>query len=270
MLNLIVALPEEARPVVHHYRLKRLHHVHAFPVYGNDDVRLIVSGIGNLAVAVATGYLAGIVDAGKTTAWLNVGIAGCKSLSLGEAVLAHKITNMVSQQIFYPAICFDAPCKTVDVRTVAVPESNYLDEAVYDMEAAGFYSAALRFSTSELIHSIKIISDNETLHIDNISGAGVVNLLEQRMDDIANVADKLLVMVAALDAENMSDEEIDFITSRFHFTVSQRLQFKTLMQHWFALTDMSPLAVLNIDALKTTNALLNSIQLKLSELPVKY
>jgi hypothetical protein len=270
MLNLVVALPEEARPVIHHYRLKRLHHVHAFPVYINGDIRLIVSSIGNLAAAAAVGYLTGINEGGKTTAWLNAGVAGCRSLPVGQMVMAHKITDMTSQRIFYPAICFEPPCMTSGIITVSVPETGYPDEAVYDMEAAGFYAAALRFSTLELIHSIKIISDNAASHIENISGSGVVELIEQRMEDIIAVANILLDMAAGLDAEKRGDEEMEFVCSRFHCTVSQQAQLKTLIQNWFALTDISPFAILNIDTFKSVKILLNELQNRICELPVKY
>ncbi|MCI0507735.1 MAG: hypothetical protein L0Z73_16715 [Gammaproteobacteria bacterium] len=270
MLNLVAALPEEARPVIHHYQLKRLHQAHAFPVYSNGDIRLIVSGIGGLAAASAVGYLAGILDAGKTTAWLNVGIAGCKRLPVGEAALAHKITDMTSQKIFYPSTCFDPPCNTTGIKTVAIPEIHYPDDEAYDMEAAGFYSAALRFSTLELIHSIKIISDNAASHIESISGSGVMSLIERNIKTISSMANILLDMAAGLDAERNGAEEMKLICARIHFTVSQQAQLATLMQNWYALTDTSPLALLNIDALKTAKALLNELQSRISGLPVKY
>jgi hypothetical protein len=270
MINLIVALSEEARPIIHYYRLKRLHHLHAFPVYAGDNLRLIVCGIGNLATATATGYLAGIVGVEPNTAWLNIGIAGSKNISVGEAVLAHQITDMTRQQHFYPTICFEAALKTAAVQTVSVPETGYSEGIVYDMEAAGFYSAAMRFSTTELIHSLKIISDNKTLDISSISSSSVVTLVEQNLGAISKVIAALQGKVAELNADYNGQEEISLIRSRLSFTVSQQAQLQTLIQNWFALTDASPLSVLDIDSVKTSKALLNKLQLKLNEIPVKY
>ncbi|WP_455199714.1 5'-methylthioadenosine/S-adenosylhomocysteine nucleosidase family protein, partial [Kaarinaea lacus] len=110
MLNFVVALSEEARPIIQQFRLKRLHDVNAFPVYGSEKVRLIVSGMGKLAAATATGYLAGIDSAGKATAWINVGVAGSKNLPVGQAILAHQIIDAENQQKFYPTIYFDTDC----------------------------------------------------------------------------------------------------------------------------------------------------------------
>lgn len=270
MINLIVALSEEARPIIHYYRLKRLHHLHAFPVYGGDDLRLIVCGMGNLAAATATGYLAGVLGRNMDMAWLNIGIAGSKNLPVGQAALAHQITDMTRQQHFYPTLCFEAPMKTAAIQTVAVPVTDYAEGIVYDMEAAGFYSAAMRFSTTELIHSIKVISDNETLDVNNISSADVVSLLEQNMAAVSAVVDALLDKVAALNADIRGEQETEFIRSRFYLTVSQQTQLQTLLQNWFALTDTSPLAILNIDSIKTSKALLKELQCKLENLPVKY
>ncbi|HEY5603069.1 MAG TPA: hypothetical protein VIM41_08185 [Gammaproteobacteria bacterium] len=270
MLNIVVALSEEARPFIQYYRLKRLHHRHAFPVYGNDNIQLIVSGVGNLRAAVATGYLAGIRDSGRTTAWLNAGIAGCKSLPVGETVLAHKIIDTVSRQVFYPAICFDPPCKTGNIRTVPIPEIQYPCDNVYDMEAAGFFSAAMRFGTLELIHCLKIVSDNEASPIHRVSSSGVVHLVEQQMEVIAAIAAVLLDMAAALDRDSKGDEEIEWISSRFHCTVAQQAQLRMLIQNWFALTDASPLAMLELGALKNTAAVLNALRIQINEIPVAY
>jgi len=270
MINLIVALPEEARPIIHYYRLKRMHHLHAFPVYAGDHLRLIVCGIGNLAAATATGYLAGVLGSESVVAWLNIGIAGSQTFPVGAPVLAQQITDTSGQQHFYPGLCFEFPLKTAAIRTVSVPETDYRERVVYDMEAAGFYSAAMRFSTTELIHCVKIISDNNTSDISKLSGSRVVALVEQNMEAISGVVAKLLEKIAELNADRKGEEEINLINSRLALTVSQQAQLKTLIQNWFALTDMSPLDVVDIASVKTSKALLSELKLKLNELPVKY
>lgn len=270
MLNFVVALSEEARPIIQQFRLKRLHSINAFPVYGNDEVRLIVSGIGKLAAATATGYLAGIDSAGKATAWLNVGVAGSKSLPVGQTVLAHQIIDAVSQQKFYPTIYFDTDCVTAVVNTVSLPESEYLGDYLYDMEAAGFYSAALRFSSTELIHDLKIVSDNDSFHVDNVSKSDVVNLIEQNMKDITQLAEVLLSGAALLDSMDSGKEVFATINEKFHFTVSQQAQLTTLLQNWFAITETSPLVNLDMDVIKNARMLLGELQKKIDELPLSY
>jgi len=270
MLNFVVALSEEARPIIQQFRLKRLHSINAFPVYSNDKIRLIVSGIGKLAAATATGYLAGIDDADKATAWLNVGVAGSKNLLVGQAVLARQIFDAVSQQNYYPTIYFDTSCLTAAVTTVSMPESQYLDDCVYDMEAAGFYSSALRFGTTELIHSFKIVSDNESSHVDEISKGDVVNLVEQNMEDIVQISNVLLDGAALLDDVGNGKEVFALISAKYHFTVSQQAQLITLLQNWFAIAKMSPLDNLDMDDINNAKTLLSELQKRVDELPLNY
>ena len=75
MINIVVALPAEARPLLDHFRLRDKQHNTAFPIYRNTDMALIVSGPGKVAAAAATALLAGNRDTPATSAWLNVGIA---------------------------------------------------------------------------------------------------------------------------------------------------------------------------------------------------
>jgi adenosylhomocysteine nucleosidase len=270
MLNFVVALSEEARPIIQQFKLKRRHSINAFPVYGNDDIHLIVTGIGKLAAATATGYLAGIDNADRATAWLNMGVAGCKNLAVGQAVLAHQVVDVVSQQKFYPTIYFDTDCVTAAVASVFQPESEYLDDYVYDMEAVGFYSAALRFSTTELIHSYKIVSDNEVFHVDKVSKGDVVSLIEQSMEGIIQLADVLLSGAGLLDAGVHGKEEFALLNEKFHFTVSQQAQLYTLLQNWFAITASSPLDGLDVDVVRNAKGLLSELQKNIDELPLSY
>ena len=56
MINILTALPCEAKPLIHHYRLNG-RQVHGFRIYENSDMRLIVSGIGKVAAAAACACL---------------------------------------------------------------------------------------------------------------------------------------------------------------------------------------------------------------------
>jgi hypothetical protein len=270
MLNFVVALSEEARPIIQQFRLKRMHNINAFPVYGNGEIHLIVSGIGKLAAATATGYLAGIDNANKATAWLNVGVAGSKNLPVGQSVLAHQIIDAVSQQKFYPTIYFDTDCLTAVVNSVSLPESDYRDNCVYDMEAAGFYSAALRFSTTELIHGLKIVSDNESFPVDKVSKSDVVDLVEQGMEHITQLSTELLNGAALLDGVAIGNEVFTMINEKFHFTVSQQAQLATVLQNWFAITEKSPLVEIDMDVIKNAKMLLIELQKNVDELPLSY
>ena len=270
MLNIVVALPEEARPVIHHYRLKRFHDINAFPVYGNEDIRLIVSGIGKLSSATATGYLSGINGSDESSAWINVGIAGSANIPVGQAVLAHQLIDDVSQQKFYPTIFFDTNLTTSTVTTVSSPQSEYLADSMCDMEATGFYSAALRFCSSELVHCLKIVSDNKSFHVDSVSKNIVVNLVEQNLEEIGRLSSLMLDNSRLLDAGNRGDDVRSHLNSKFHFTVSQQAQLTTLLQNWFAISELSPLDNIDLSAIKNAKTLLSKLQEKINKLSLSY
>ena len=65
-------------------------------------------------------------------------------------------------------------------------------EATLDMEAAGFYEIALKFSTVELVQCIKIVSDNEISCIDNINPKRVNQWLSDKITEIDRVLNLLL------------------------------------------------------------------------------
>ena len=269
-LNIVTALAEEARPIVHHFRLKRRHDIHPFAVYENLQTTLIVAGIGNLAAATATGYLAGIARSNQHAAWLNVGIAGAKRGEIGDFVLAHKISDHHHKRHYYPTLWFEHGCKTAPLITVEEPVVNYNDDVLFDMEAYGFCSAAMNFSTSELVHCCKIISDNYHVSIDNISPQSVVNWVEQNLINIQHVAESLLQGASKLNSDIKGREDAELIKSKYHFTTSQQSQLDLVLQKWFAMSDESPVNNLDFTTIKNAKDVLRELNAKLNQLPVDY
>lgn len=269
-LNFVTALPEEARPIVNHYRLKRRHDIHPFPVYENDNLQLIVTGIGKTAVATATGYLAGITKDHPFTAWLNVGIAGSSRHEPGDFILVHKVTDDDCQRHYYPTLWFEHPFETATLVTVVHPAVDYDRGELFDMEASAFYPAAMAFSTSELVQCCKIVSDNRQVSIQQITPQVAVQYVEQNLENIDNVAQALLRGVHMLAADNCGREEADMLKARYHFTSAQQSQLNVALQKWFALTDELPRQVLNLANIKTAKAVLQELDARINELPVDY
>ena len=146
MLNLVVSLVAESRPLIRHFGLREQRTARGFRVYHGDGMRLVVSGIGKTAAGAGAAYLGALAGAGQHEAWLNVGIAGHAELELGEPVHALRITDVATGRNWYPPQILDLPGRGLRVLTVDRAETLYADDAVYDMEAAAFYATALRFS----------------------------------------------------------------------------------------------------------------------------
>ena len=82
MINFVVALASEAKPLISHYGLTLQSHRRGFPLYAGTDLRLVVTGIGRVRVAAGTAFLAGS-NSDASGPWLNIGIAGHR-LHLGQ------------------------------------------------------------------------------------------------------------------------------------------------------------------------------------------
>ena len=84
-------------------------------------------------------------------------------------------------------IPFEPPCRTDTVLTVERVERVYAEEAVYDMEASGFYEAALDGGHPGLVQVLKVVSDNKKSGVESVSGARVEQLLAARADTVEDL-----------------------------------------------------------------------------------
>ncbi len=237
MINLIIALPDEARPLIRHFCLQKKGY-YSYDLYSDNNIRLITSGIGPSAAANACSWLQGLnesPDKRHTDAWLNIGIAGHKTFDIGTGLLAHSIQHQLSNQAWYPGFTFRLPCRTSALLTVDHPEHNYTDDKLYDMEAAGFYSACSRFSTTELIHSFKIVSDNQDYHANNINKSVVEKLLQNNLYLVEQIISILSTTQQQLAQLQQMPVLYDQCLTQWHFSHYQRKQLQQSLNRWHTL-----------------------------------
>jgi len=234
MINIVTALPAEARPLREHFKLSDKLQNSAFPLYRNADIALIVAGPGKVAAAAATAVLASAAPA-TTSAWLNVGIAGHAHHPVGSAFIAHRITDQANGSRWYPPQTLEQSLPTENLRTVDLPEDNYPKNAVYDMEASGFYPVACRFSSSELVQCLKIISDNRAQPAIAITAKLCSQLVTDRLADIEQLANALSSLAAEYNRWHAPHPQLAQLAARWHFSVSQQHQLQQLGRRWQAL-----------------------------------
>ena len=235
MVNLVVALTDEAQPLVEHFSLQPAVGHDPFRVYLGKDLRLIISGIGKLAAATAAGYLYGWSGNRRDEAWLNVGIAGHAKLPLGTAILAHKVTDHSSSQRWYPPQILSTECLSCDLCCVDHPENEYGTNAAYDMESAGFIAAASRLATVELVQLTKIVSDNLQSSTDQISRQTIRDLVKQHVDLIGHLVSSLRDLSTEQITQAIPAPEFHHLCKRWHFTKTQTHQLRELLRRWKAL-----------------------------------
>lgn len=260
---IFTALPCEAKPLVAHFKLKKDNSSHPFALYYNDNTVLAVSGCSKIAMAAAVAYSLAKFQHSAHPVLVNVGIAGHKSANLGDLFAAHKITDVETGKHFYPQLVAKLPCPTLAINTVSTPETHYLDDCLYEMEASAFYEIAARFTSSELIQAFKIISDNQESSINQIDAKLVSEWLGAKAETIAEGIQQLELLAQPL--EHKESAYYQTALQQWHFTVTTQLQLKALLQRWDVLTESAALDFSEVE-LKHSKAVLLWLEQKIKGL----
>jgi len=233
-LFIYVALPCEAKPLVEYFSLKKDVSVQPFAVYLNHGICLTVTGLGKSAMAAGMAYTQALFATVEHPVMLNLGIAGHKDHPLGGLFLIDKIIDVDSQKSYYPSLIFTPPCPTGSIMTVSKPQLNYDQPHLCDMEASAFYETAVRFSTSELILCLKVISDNQLSPVENIQPKQVTALIAAHLATV----ESLLTRAASI-AElitTTAPKLFEQLMQRYHFTANGRMQLLNLLSRWNVVT----------------------------------
>lgn len=236
MINLLVAMPSEAKPLLDQLRLPLLRQRGQMRHYGNQQYNLVISGMGKTAMACGCGWLAGL--AGSTSqVWLNTGIAGHQSRAVGTLLVADRITDQCSQRSWYPPQLL-GNLESDHLITVDAPETGYPQQSLYDMEAAAFVEAARQFATAELVQSLKVVSDNAQHSIEKLNKTVIADLMHDAVESVLRFASDLDHQNDALSSED-DDPQLNRMLasfeSRWHLSATRRLQARRLLQRYSVL-----------------------------------
>lgn len=229
---LIAAMPLEAKPLIAHYRLKKITAAPAFEIYRRGDLWLTITGIGKVATAAAVAFTYAYSGAPGVSSWLNVGIAGHGYCELGDVFAAHKITDMDTKHSHYPPIVIDLPCPTDEILTVPKVVTDYPHHGLFEMEASGFYYAATRFTHSELVQCLKIVSDTHHHPIEGLTPAWVSQAITDRIPFVDQILKQQKKLVAELDKAHAPPADSLALGERWHFSSQQQKQLRELLRRW--------------------------------------
>ena len=230
MLIWVCALHCEAKPVIDFYRLKKSHDDNAFDLYLGDGMACIVSGIGKIACAAACGWVAARYQQNPSLAWINLGTAGAGDHELGSLFSLHQIIDADDGQRYYPAPASADKITGSACMTLSQPSDDYRDDCLFDMEASGFMYACLRFSSAELIKSLKIVSDNRQVKTGN-NRPEVSRLVQQRIDCITRQASVLVTLNDEIAALAPASEYWQRLIALAHFSQTQRNRLLVLWRY---------------------------------------
>lgn len=230
MLIWVCALHCEAKPVIDYYRLKKSHDEHAFDLYRGDDMVCVISGIGKVASAAACAWVAARYEHEASLAWINLGVAGAAEHGIGKLFLINKIVDADNSQSYYPAPTAASSLASSACLTLSLPEDNYRDDTLFDMEASGFIYSALRFSSAELTQSLKVISDNRQQQTGK-NRQRVSQLVQDQSESIARQAAGLIALKHEVAALEISSEAWQQLLALTHFSQTQKNRLRVLWRY---------------------------------------
>jgi len=268
VINIVVALATESRPLIDHFGLTQDPGVAGFRVFRGDGIRLVVTGLGRVPCAAGVATL-GALDARASragmSAWLNVGIAGHASHEVGEGVHAVRILEAATGRSWYPPRIVDLPGRGETVCTVDAPETMYAEPYVYDMEASAFYATAVRYSTAETVQVYKIVSDNRGDGVETVSKHRVREAVMEHLAAVEQAAAALSTLADEISATQPRLEEIERMLQRWHFSVSQQHQLRALLRKWRVLRGGVPVLDAELNRCPSARSVLAEIEDRLGE-----
>lgn len=191
-VHLVVALPAEARPLRRHFSLLPAAGKDC-RLYGREDIRLLVCGVGSKAAGLAVTSMASASKRPEHALWINLGTAGHPSRALGEVLLVSGITDQASGRQWRTRPPQPPPCAVERLLTVQRPDPDYGWPGLHEMEAAGFYAAALDVATADAVQCIKVVSDNPSQPAQHLNGRLVSELISSQL----GVLDTLIAQLRA-------------------------------------------------------------------------
>lgn len=267
-LNIVVANALEANPLVELLELEHDPNSMAYKTYENErGISLIVSGMGKAAAASATAHLAASqATANKSpAAWLNLGIAGHQTVEIGTGLLAHKITERASGASYYPPLLLDG-FDTSDIITVDEPELHYPDAAAYEMEAFGFYRAATRIITSELVQVYKIVSDNPSNPSSGIDLNLVSGWIIGQAEQILKLTTAMIELATEYNDIYRMPVEFDELRNKAKLSATQVSQLRRLCQRYHALGYVAQLRSIAEQSYSSAKQLIGDLESGLANL----
>ena len=259
------ALACEAKPLIAHFGLKKLPPPNVFDIYQHESIVLSITGVGKANMAAGVAYTLATVKAPTHPILINIGIAGHRSAALGSLFAAEKISDFDSARHYFPQLLPHGLCATLPLETVSQPRQDYAPDILYDMEASAFYEIAVRFTTSELILTLKVVSDNQDAGITQINAVLVSAWITAHFDTV----ERLLVLLdkRVQHVQEGESEHFEQLIRQHHFTVSEKVQLKALLLRWELLSERRELPV-TLSEFKNTRAFLEALSTQLARLPV--
>lgn len=237
MVFLCTALYIEAEPFIKQLNLKKDSNLKKFQVFKNDEIVLLITGVGKVKSAIATSYLFSKYEHCERDILINIGICGSKDerCDIGKAFFCNKIIDGDSNKSFYPDMLFKHPFDEKSIETFSkVVNSNdkNIEAELVDMESSGIYEAAIVFFNTHQIFFIKIVSDY--LNSKNTNQEKISKMLEENLKTVIKWISEIKYNFSERKNIFLKIEEdaIEDLCNRLKFSTTMRNQFKRIILYY--------------------------------------
>ncbi len=265
-VNLVVAHRLEAERLIQWFGLSEISPRAEFPWFGNGEgLSLVVTGSGAGRAAAGVRHLH---ERRPGCAWLNIGIAGHGSAAVGTGLLIHRIEDRSTGKRHWPSPT-GLKLPHGNLITVSKAETEYAEDAAYDMEAAGFFTAASRLIVSDLVLVYKIVSDNPKHPLASFRRGQVPSLIGARDSEIRALVTHLRERGARFAHWRSLPAEYQQLLEKYHFSVTRKAALGKLCRRFTALGMGPRLTVLVSKRYHSTAVLMAALEDELAgALPV--
>lgn len=246
MIYIFTALYCEAKPFIDFLHMKKNSDSRKFQLFegGADDsgssnasnrCMLLIMGTGKLNAAIAISYLFARYEPKAADIIINIGICGADETmaAKGKLYLCNKIVDNDTHRAYYPDVLFSLKFEEATVTTVSVPYTKSNDEkTLYDMEAAGIFSAASLFIQLHKMFYFKVVSDYNRSA--SITGEYTAGLIEKYVNDIMTHAFEISAAAAEVKSIEFSEAELLImaeIAEKLRLTAAMNKKFENLLYY---------------------------------------
>ena len=233
-MNLITAFLQEAKPVIELLNLQKVEVPSPFKLYKGEIHNLVISGPGEENTTQAVSFLHGHLPS-LFTPWLNIGLAGHGSENIGNALQVVKCIDENSGRSTFPPQLYTSIFPKTILKTVQHPSNEYLSGHAYDMEGFSFFQTATRFSTNELVQSVKIISDNPGKPFSEFSKSETESLISPHLPNLLLLIEEMEKSSKSLQPKQEFIQLFQNLISLFSYSETQIFQLKKHLHHAFAI-----------------------------------
>ncbi len=235
MVFIATALYIEAKPLIEYFGLKKDVENRYFQVFKNEEITLVVTGVGKVNSSIAVSHAATRYLCDPQSFIINLGVCGSKDIDekIGNIYLISKIIDNETHKNYIPDILIDHPFDESDIETFnyVVKDKGLMTARLCDMEASGFYQAASKFFETHRIYILKIVSDSTDF--EGVSKDKIYKLIKNKVKELDEFIKILKNSFKTSEIFSFYEREIiNFLSQKLKLTVSQRQIFHKACLHY--------------------------------------